>query len=167
MDNRVRLLFVCLGNICRSPTAEAVMEALRSKHALDDHIAIDSAGTGSWHAGELADARSRQAARQRGIEIRSRARKVVIEDFQQFDYLLAMDRSNRDDLLAMAPDQTATERVFLFRSFDKTAEPEAEVPDPYYGGESGFDQVLDMCERAADGLLAHLRDKHGLVVFGR
>lgn len=162
MDKPVQLLFVCLGNICRSPTAEAVMSALLEKHGYGDSVAIDSAGTGSWHVGAEADVRSREAASQRGINITSRARKVVVGDFDKFDYVLAMDHSNRDDLLELAPTKEAAERVHLFRSFDPYAPEDAEVPDPYYGGSNGFEDVLDMCQAAAEGLLEHLQGQHKL-----
>lgn len=157
MDHDVQLLFVCLGNICRSPTAEAVMAAILKREGLEAQIQIDSAGTGSWHAGNPADPRSQAAAQKRGYTLTSRARRVQLEDFERFDYLLAMDQSNYEDLLAMAPTEEAKERVHLFRAFDPTAEDGAEVPDPYYGSGDGFALVLDQCERAAAGLLTHLQ----------
>lgn len=158
----VSLCFVCLGNICRSPTAEGVMRALVRSAGLEDRIAIDSAGTGAWHAGEPADSRSRAAARARGIELTGQARQFVHTDFARFDYVLAMDRGNRRELLRMARGDRERAKVHLLRSFDATAPADAEVPDPYYGGAQGFDQVLDICERACGGLLAHLRGHHGL-----
>ena len=154
--------FVCLGNICRSPTAEGVFLAKLREHGLEDAVRVDSAGTGSWHTGEPADARARAVATRRGIELPSRARQVTPEDFDAFDLIIAMDASNRRDLVALARTETAVAKVKLFRSFDPTADPGAEVPDPYYGGEQGFDEVFDMCERASEGLLAELRGTHGL-----
>jgi protein-tyrosine phosphatase len=147
------ILFVCLGNICRSPTAEGVFRHLAARAGLE--VVIDSAGTAAYHAGELPDPRSRRAAEARGIVLDHRARQVVVADFARFDWVLAMDRTNRDDLLARAArDQRS--KVRLFRSFDPAAGEEAEVPDPYYGGPRGFEEVLDQCERASAGLLRFL-----------
>jgi protein-tyrosine phosphatase len=156
----VRICFVCLGNICRSPTAEGVMQALVRKRGLADHIEIESAGTGGWHVGEPADPRSRAVARARGIELTSTACQFTAADFDRFDYVLAMDRSNRYALLAMARNQTDRGKIHLLRSFDPSAPGDADVPDPYYGGARGFDDVLDMCERACNGLLEHLFQHH-------
>lgn len=158
----IRVCFVCLGNICRSPTAEGVMRHLVEGAGLGDHIEIDSAGTGAWHAGERADRRSRQTASQRGVELDSIARQVTVKDFTRFDYLLAMDRDNLRELHDLAPNDAARARVHLFRSFDPDAPRGAPVPDPYYGGPDGFDDVFDICEAACAGLLAHLRREHGL-----
>lgn len=155
----VRICFVCLGNICRSPTAEGVFRHIVEREGLESQIEIDSAGTGGWHAGERADARARAAAEERGIELSSIARQVTPSDFGRFDYLLAMDSSNFEHLRSMAEDDEQRERVRLFRSFDPKAPRGAEVPDPYYGGTDGFTQVFDMCEAAARGLLSHLREK--------
>lgn len=149
--------FVCLGNICRSPTAEGVMRALVREAGLASRIAVDSAGTGAWHAGEPADRRSRAAARARGIELTSTARMFVRADFERFDYVLAMDRANLRVLRQLARDPEEHARLHLFRSFDPTAPVDSEVPDPYYGGPEGFDEVLDICERGCRALLAHMR----------
>lgn len=151
----MRLLFVCLGNICRSPTAEGVMRQLLVEEGLTEVVAIDSAGTGDWHVGHAPDERSASAASGRGIELSGQARQVKPTDFESFDLILAMDRSNHADLLALAPDGDARERVRLLREYD----PEAvatralEVPDPYYGGADGFEDVLDLVTRACAGLL--------------
>ncbi len=153
----VAVCFVCLGNICRSPTAEGVFIHLVESAGLADQFVIDSAGTGGWHAGERADPRSRAEANRRGVELPSRARQVIAADFARFDLLLAMDLRNRADLLALAPSESAQQRVRLIREFDPLALPGAEVPDPYYGGEQGFAEVFDICWRAAEGLLDHLR----------
>lgn len=161
-EPKVAVCFVCLGNICRSPTAEGTFAHLVEQAGLGEVIAIDSAGTGAWHAGEQADPRSRAEARRRGIELRSIARQVIAADFSRFDLLLAMDRRNRADLLGMARGEPARRKVRLFRDFDPSAPPEAEVPDPYYGGDRGFAEVFDMCMRASEGLLAHLRATHGI-----
>lgn len=152
-----RVCFVCLGNICRSPTAEAVFCKLVQDAALEEQFLIDSAGTANYHVGELADARSRAAAKRRGYEIRHRARQFVRSDFEQFDLVCAMDADNYRDLLHLAPTPEAKEKVKLLRSFDPTARKAAEVPDPYYGGERGFDEVIEICERACRGLLEQMR----------
>ncbi len=151
----MRVLFVCLGNICRSPTAEGVMRHLVRAEGLEDAVEIDSAGTGSWHVGHAPDERSAGAARERGIEIAGQARQVDAADFEAFDLILAMDRSNHDELHALAPDEQARERVRLLREYDPeaVAAGDLEVPDPYYGGPDGFEQVLDLVTRACAGLL--------------
>jgi protein-tyrosine phosphatase len=155
----VRLLFVCLGNICRSPTAEGVMRHLVREEGLEEVVEIDSAGTGSWHVGHSPDERSAGAARERGIELAGRARQVDVADFEAFDLIVAMDRSNFDELHAMAPDAEARERVKLLREYDPdaVAAGELEVPDPYYGGADGFEEVLDLVTRACEGLLSEVR----------
>ena len=152
----MRLLFVCLGNICRSPTAEGVMRHLVRERGLEDLVEIDSAGTGSWHVGSPPDARSTDAARQRGIVLEGAARQVRPDDFERFDLLLAADESNLRDLRDIAPDQAAREKVKLLRSFDPEAVESGDfaVPDPYYDG--GFDHVFDVVERACNGLLDHV-----------
>jgi protein-tyrosine phosphatase len=158
----VRLSFVCLGNICRSPTAEAVMRHLIKKEGLQEKILLDSAGLGDWHLGEARDARSQAVGRRRGIPLEGVARQFSAPDFARFDYVLAMDRQNRDGLLRIAPDAEARAKVRLLRSFDPAAPPDAEVPDPYYGGPQGFDEVFDICLQACEGLLAQLRREHKL-----
>jgi protein-tyrosine phosphatase len=128
------------------------MRALVADEGLAARFEIDSAGTGGWHAGELPDHRAREAAARRGIVLDSRARQVRDDDFERFDHILASDRQNLAYLVSRAP-KLARAKLALLRSFDPTAGPHAEIPDPYYGGESGFDEVLDMCERACAGLL--------------
>lgn len=149
-----RILFVCLGNICRSPAAEAVLRAKAAARAIDLHV--ESAGTGGWHAGDGADPRMIRAAAKRGYSLENhRARQVGYADFYEFDFLLAMDMRNRTDLLDMAPpDRGCDIRLFLDFADGKTRE----TPDPYYGGPEGFEHVLDLLERGADGFLAHLMD---------
>ena len=137
------------------------MRALVQRAGLAEHIRIDSSGTAAYHAGELPDARSRRAAEARGMRLDHRARQVMPSDFERFDYLLAMDEDNLEILRERAP-AGARAKIALFRSFDASAEAFASVPDPYYGGASGFDDVLDMCERACAGFLAHLRKEHAL-----
>jgi protein-tyrosine phosphatase len=157
----VRVCFVCLGNICRSPTAEAVMRHLVKAAGLGKRIAIASAGTGDWHVGGARDRRSRAVGEARGIPLSGVARQFVAEDFDDYDHVLAMDRANRDDLLRMARDGSDRAKVALLRSFDPTAPADAEVPDPYYGGPRGFEEVFDICERACRGLLAVLTRESG------
>lgn len=151
----MRLLFVCLGNICRSPTAEGVMRHLLVEEGLVEAVELDSAGTGDWHVGHAPDHRSAGAAASRGIELTGQARQVVSADFESYDLILAMDRSNHDDLLTLAPDEDARERVRLLREYDPEAiaAGELEVPDPYYGGDDGFEDVLDLVTRACQGLI--------------
>jgi protein-tyrosine phosphatase len=155
----VRILFVCLGNICRSPTAEGVMRRLVERAGLQDEIELDSAGTGGWHVGEAPDPRARAAARSRGIVLDCVARQVLPEDFERFDLIVAMDRSNVANLRRIAPDAEGREKVRLLREFDPASagDGDLDVPDPYYEGARGFEIVLDMVEAACEGLLAHAR----------
>ncbi len=154
-----RILFVCLGNICRSPTAEAVMVRLVAEAGLEDAIELDSAGTGAWHVGSPPDERATRAAATRGFAMRGTARQVTLADFDAFDLLLAMDAENHRNLRALAPNQAAAAKVRLLREFDPASATAAnlDVPDPYYGGPDGFDRVLDLVEAACAGLLAELR----------
>jgi protein-tyrosine phosphatase len=157
----VKVLFVCLGNICRSPTAEGVFRKLVQQEQLLEFIEIDSAGTHAYHIGEAPDARAQQAAARRGIDLSQlRGRKATPTDIETFDYVLAMDRDNYENLLAISPDHLSS-RVRLFLEF-ATNRPEEEVPDPYFGGSGGFERVLDMVEEAAEGLLADIRRQHNL-----
>jgi protein-tyrosine phosphatase len=155
----VRLLFVCLGNICRSPTAEGVMRHVIRDEGLDGRVQIDSAGTGGWHAGAPPDERATAAAGRRGITLGGAARKVAPEDFQTYDLIIAMDEDNRRALLALAPDEEARAKVRLLREFDPASRGggDLDVPDPYYGGERGFEHVLDLVDAATRGLLDTLR----------
>jgi protein-tyrosine phosphatase len=159
----VRVCFVCLGNICRSPTAEGVFRALVRDAGLEARVAAESAGTGGWHVGEPPDPRAATAARARGIALEGRGRQFVAGDFARFDWVLAMDRENLRALRRLAARAEPAPRLALLRDFEPDAEPgRRDVPDPYYGGEDGFDEVLALCERACRGLLAHLCETHGL-----
>ncbi len=154
-----RLLFVCLGNICRSPTAEGVMGSLVREAGLDGSLELDSAGTGSWHVGSPPDPRAVAAARNRGIAVTGLARQVCPNDFEDFDLLLAMDRANMRALHELAPGDPERQKVRLLREFDpqSAVDGNLEVPDPYYGAAGGFDEVLDLVQAACVGLLAQIR----------
>lgn len=157
----IRVCCVCLGNICRSPTAEGVLAHLIDEAGLSDQIEVDGAGTSGWHVGESPDPRSAAAARRHGVHLRGQSRQFQPEDFGRFDYIVAMDRKNRRDLLAMAPDAQAAARVSLLRSHDPEADGE-DVPDPYYGQGDGFERVYQICLAGCRGLLADIRARHGL-----
>ncbi len=154
----MRILFVCMGNICRSPTAEGVARNLIKNRGLESVFEIDSAGTHAYHVGEAPDPRAQRAAKRRGVDLsRLRARRVESEDFDEFELILAMDRENLAHLRSVCPpDQHGKLELFMryARRFDTD-----EVPDPYYGGEKGFDLVLDMVEDAAEGLIEALRQR--------
>jgi protein-tyrosine phosphatase len=153
----VQVLFVCTGNICRSPTAEGVFRALVEAQGLQDRISVDSAGTHAYHTGEAPDPRSTQAALGRGIDLRGlRARPVKKDDFDRFDLILAMDRGHLGLLAAQCP-PAQRDRLALFLSFAPQLGLQ-DVPDPYYGAGDGFERVLDMIEAGSQGLLAHIRD---------
>ena len=155
----IRVLFVCMGNICRSPTAHGVFQALVNKHDLGKVIQVDSAGTHSYHIGSRPDLRSQVTAKQRGVDLsKLRARRFVTADFTKFDYLLGMDQSNIDNMRAIKPED-ATARLQLILEYSKQYS-QVEVPDPYFGYD-GFDLVFDMIDDAALGLLQHIRSEHG------
>ncbi len=151
-----KILFVCLGNICRSPSAEAVMNGVIEDAGLEEFIMCDSAGTYGYHAGQNADARMQSHAIKRGYDLTSISRKIIKDDFKDFDYIIAMDNSNYDDLISFA--QIAEDRAKIYKIIDfcSTMSP-SEVPDPYYGGDAGFEEVLDILEDATNGLLNHLK----------
>ncbi len=154
----VRLLFVCLGNICRSPTAEGVMRALLAEADLEGKVAIDSAGTGAWHVGSAPDRRATAAAAAQGVRLAGQARRIEPEDFERFDLVIAMDRSNVRDLQALAATVEGRAKVRLLREFDSASVGEdLDVPDPYYGGEDGFGTVFAMVRAACQGLLDQIR----------
>jgi low molecular weight protein-tyrosine phosphatase len=146
-----------MGNICRSPTAEAIMRALVVEEGLEDQIEIDSAGTGSWHVGHPPDRRSTAAAKARGIVMEGAARQVTVADFEDYDLLLAADADNVAALRALAPDGAAAAKIRLLREYDPVADGDLAVPDPYYGGSDGFEHVIDLVDAACRGLLETLR----------
>ncbi len=161
MAQTVKVLFVCLGNICRSPTAQGVFEKEVHEAGLGDRIEIDSAGTGHWHIGKSPDGRATDAAAQRGIDISGQtARSVMPEDFQVFDLILAMDRDNLSALQQIAP-VDARASVELFLDYAHNHSDTDEVPDPYFGGAKGFHRVLELVEDASHGLVSHLRERLG------
>jgi protein-tyrosine phosphatase len=149
-----------MGNICRSPTAEGVMRRLLRDAGLEG-VQVESAGTGGWHAGEPPDERAAAAAARRGVTLEGAARQVRPADFRRFDLLIALDRVNLRELVALAPDEEAAEKVRLLREFDPASagSGDLDVPDPYYGGDRGFETVLDMVEAACRELLDELRTR--------
>jgi protein-tyrosine phosphatase len=153
----VRVLFVCMGNICRSPLAQGVFENVLRREGLEDEIFVDSAGTGSWHVGSPPDERALGAASLRGIDISAqRARRIAPEDCQNFDYVLTMDEENYRVVAALCKGSAVVRPLLDFA----TGSPEREVPDPYYGGPDGFERVLDLVEEASEGLLEDIRERH-------
>lgn len=154
-QQRIRVLFVCMGNICRSPMAEGVFRLVIAKAGLSNRVASDSAGTHDYHVGEPPDTRAQRAVERRGYDIRDlRGRQVTHSDFSEFDYVLAMDERNLRALERLCPKEHA-HKLKLYMEFH-TDPAVREVPDPYYGGNDGFERVLDMVEEAARGLLRHL-----------
>jgi protein-tyrosine phosphatase len=160
LQQPVKVLFVCMGNICRSPTAHGVFQSLVDEQGLGESIQVDSAGTHSYHIGSPPDLRSQAMAQSRGIDLTGlRARRFVTTDFTEFDYLLGMDHANLADMLALKPDETRA-RVRLMLEYSDRFE-QQEVPDPYFG-DDGFDLAFDMIDDAARGLLRDIRTQHGI-----
>ncbi|HXH04072.1 MAG TPA: low molecular weight protein-tyrosine-phosphatase [Candidatus Competibacteraceae bacterium] len=158
----IKVLMVCMGNICRSPTAEGVLRRKLLQDGLHQRVLVDSAGTHSYHIGSPPDRRSQEAALRRGIDLSGlRARQVAAEDLERFDYILAMDQDNLAHLLTLSRSVQQREKIRLLLEFAPEVG-EQEVPDPYYGGVVGFERVLDLIEQASVGLIRHLRRQHGL-----
>ncbi len=156
----MKVLFVCMGNICRSPTAQGLFLQLLRERGLAERVQVDSAGTHAYHVGKPPDARAQEAALRRGVDLSTlRARKVRPADFAIYDYVLAMDRANLDDLREICP-PGQEHKLHLFMEFAPHL-PYREVPDPYYGGPSGFERVMDLAEEAARGLLAEIQRRLG------
>jgi protein-tyrosine phosphatase len=154
---RTSVLFVCLGNICRSPLAEGIFRTLVAQRGLEDRFDIDSAGTGGWHAGEPPDTRAMEVAARNGVRLTSRARQVTRTDLERFDWVIAMDRDNLTALEGLATSARAQSVLHLLRAFDPAGgATDNEVPDPYYGGPSGFVNVYEMVDRSCAALLAHI-----------
>ncbi len=154
---KTKILFVCLGNICRSPAAEAIfLHNLEEKNLLDLFV-VDSAGTGGWHVGRKADSRMREAAANRGVFIKSKARQISVDDFCSFDLILTMDHSNLVDVKTLFEESSIASKVQIKPLLEYSKNTDLlEVPDPYYGGQNGFDQVLDLLEDAIEGLISKL-----------
>ena len=158
----VKVLFVCLGNICRSPLAEGVFKQRVKEADLEDKIFVDSAGTSGWHIGEAPDPRSIEVAWQNGIELDSDGRKAISEDFQKFDYIIAMDGNNYSDLKRLPGSSIeGAAKLNLMRDFDDIGKGQ-DVPDPYYGGDDGFTYVYDLLDRSCRNLLDEIIDDHQL-----
>jgi len=156
---KIKILFVCMGNICRSPTAHGVFQALVDKEGLTQDIEVDSAGTHAYHVGEQPDRRAQEVARSRGFDLSDqRARRTEGEDFRTYDYLVVMDQDNYHSLLSICP-EGMEDKIHLFMDYAPSFRTR-EVPDPYYGGPSGFERVFDMVEAASLGLLDEMRRRH-------
>ena len=154
-----KILFVCLGNICRSPAAEGIFKQKIKDRDLEKLFVVDSAGTGGWHVGNLADPRMRETALSRGIELTSRSRKIEESDLYEFDHILVMDNDNLDAVKSLIEDHKnpVNSKIKLILSYSKNSQLE-EVPDPYYGGQNGFDKVIDLLDEAIDGFINSLMD---------
>lgn len=160
-QDKIRLLFVCLGNICRSPAAEGIMKDLVQREGLANKFFIDSAGTGGWHTGELPDARMRRHGEKRGYDFCSRARKFRAADFDDFDYIIVMDEENFQDVNAYATSEEDVRKIRRMTDFSQKYTHDY-VPDPYYSGADGFELVLDLLEDATEGFLGELKTVHSL-----
>ncbi len=159
---KIRLLFVCLGNICRSPAAEGIMKRNVAKNDLQDIIEVDSAGTSGWHEGDLPDERMRAHGDRRGYDFSSRARKFRTIDFDRFDYIIVMDESNYNNVKSMASSSEQVEKIKMMTDYSVQNTNHSYIPDPYYGDAAGFELVLDLLEDANEGLLQEIKTKHSL-----
>jgi len=160
--DKIKVLFVCLGNICRSPAAEGAFKKAIKDAGLENRFEIDSSGTGNYHIGDLPHTITRSVAKERGIVLDHHARQFKGADFGKFDYIMAMDSTNYHDILMHAVSDEDRSRVFLFREFDPEVDGSPDVPDPYFGGQDGFYKVQDIVERTAGGFLQYLREQHNL-----
>lgn len=158
MESKTRILFVCLGNICRSPAADGIMHDMVEKQGVADRFMIDSAGTYGGHRGELPDARMRSAASRRGYALTHRSRQVSEEDFDRFDMIVAMDDRNYETLNRLAPSREAARKIYRMAEFCRRHPDRTYVPDPYYEGHEGFELVLDMLEDGCEGIMEYLRN---------
>ena len=157
----IKVLFVCLGNICRSPAAEGIMKRLINKNDLQDIIEVDSAGTSGWHEGDLPDERMRAHGETRGYDFSSRARKFVKSDFDNYDFIIVMDDSNYKNVKSLTSNDSEVAKIKKMTEFSVQYK-HTEIPDPYYGGPSGFEFVLDLLEDACEGLLQAIKEKYSL-----
>jgi len=162
MRSVIRVCFVCLGNICRSPIAEGIFRRLVAEAELGSAFEVDSAGTAGYHAGEAPDVRARAAGQRAGFVVAGQARQFLVGDLARFDYVIAMDASNQAELTRLAGSVEGASKVRLLRSFDPEASPRAPIPDPYYGGDQDFDEVVTLCDAACRQLLGRIRTEHGL-----
>jgi protein-tyrosine phosphatase len=153
------ICFVCLGNICRSPLAEGVFQSLINDQGLENQIIINSAGTGGWHVGASPDARMQATARTKGIHLTSRAQQIEAGDIRRFDLVLAMDQSNLETMQYLCSPEMAAKKLRLFRSFDPEADGDLDVPDPYYGGDDGFDHVFQIVHRTCPPILEYVKSQ--------
>lgn len=157
-ENPFKIVFVCLGNICRSPTAEGVFQHLVNERGLQPYFYVDSAGTSAYHIGEPANSKSQKTANKHGIELRSRARRFEPDDLQEFDLIVAMDRENLENIKVLDSANKYSDKIILLRDYDP--EPgDGEVPDPYYGGIDGFQNVFNIVKRSCEALLDELEDE--------
>ncbi len=154
-----QICFVCLGNICRSPLAEGVFQALINEKCLENQIVIYSAGTGNWHVGASPDARMQATARKKGVQLTSRAQQIQAGDIRRFDLILAMDQSNLEAMEYLCSPEMAAKKIRLFRSFDPEADGDLDVPDPYYGGDDGFEHVFQIVHRTCPPILEYVRSQ--------
>ncbi len=161
MSKEISVLFVCLGNICRSPLAEGVFRHILDERGLSDRFRVDSAGTGSWHVGESPDHRATRSAATHGVTLTGHARQIQPEDFHRFDHIVAMDQSNLSHLQRYLEGVGGEVALSLLREVDPQGGPEAEVPDPYYGGPNGFEEVYDMVDRSCREFLDHILEENG------
>jgi protein-tyrosine phosphatase len=159
---KIGVLFVCLGNICRSPLAKGVFEEVVRAEGLQDRFDVDAAGTSNYHTGDPPDPRTVSEARRRGLVLEHAARQIRAEDLERFDYVIAMDASNLGKIERLTKSLRRHAELHLLRAFDDEASDDLEVPDPYFGGQDGFADVHDMVERACRGLLEHVRSEHAL-----
>ena len=155
-ENPLKICFVCLGNICRSPTAEGVFQYLVNREGLQSYVEIDSAGTGAYHVGEPANSKSRMIAEKNGVKLNSRARKFEYSDFEYFDLMIAMDKENLRDLKNLDRKKQFHNNIYLMRDFDPFPE-DGQVPDPYYGGINGFELVFEVVMRSSEHLLGQIK----------
>lgn len=161
-SGKIKVLFVCMGNICRSPLAEGVFNQLLAKDKLSDRFMVDSAGTSNYHVGDAPDKRAIVAADCAGVKLHHSARQFVKEDFQIFDYILVMDHLNYEAVLSLTDNHLYHDKVFLFRTFDSESVDFQNVPDPYYGGSADFTEVLDIVTKAGIGFLEFLKEQNKL-----
>lgn len=160
--SKYKIMFVCMGNICRSPLAHGVFQKMVTIHGLSDHFEIESSGTTGYHMGELPDHRMSQTALSHGYDLKHRARRFMPHDLEDYDLVLAMDKENLRDIMAQASDDEQRRKVKLFRDFDPLGYENSEVPDPYYGGPEGFDNVFKIVERTSKSLMEKLSEERGL-----